>query len=108
MSRQSKDPEGFLRNPGREARQIESELVRRLSLMGIGPADSVAIRQFFHRQFAVKANRVQESMSSDLLGLGLLLLKLLRQSLVTGSNLKLEPATRALVETMLGRRTSIQ
>lgn len=108
VSNKPEDAEGFLRNPGREARHIESELVRRLSLMRIGADDSAAIRKLFDGKSTVKANREQESMISDLLGLGLVLVKLMRQSLATGSDLKLQPATRALVDAILGRRTSIQ
>jgi len=100
--------ESILRNPGREARYIESELVRRLSLMGIGADDSAAIRQLFERSSVGKESRLQESMTSDILGLGLVLVKLWHQYSAAGGHLKPEPATRALVDSMLGRRALIR
>lgn len=93
---------GFLRNPGREARSIECEFVRRLGLLGIRADDSAAIRQLFARAGTGKESRLQESVTADLLGLGLLLVKLLRQSAAAGGELTLEPATRAFVAAMLG------
>jgi hypothetical protein len=108
VSNKPEDVAGFLRNPGREARHIESELLRRLSLMGIDPDDSAAIRQLIERSAVGKESRQQGSMTSDILGLGLVLIKLVRQSSATGGHLKLERATRALVDAMLGSRVSIQ
>lgn len=98
---------GFLRNPGREARTIECEFVRRLALLGIRADDSAAIRQLFARAGTGKESRLQESVTADLLGLGLLLVKLLRQS-AAGGELTLEPATRAFVAAMLGAPAAIR
>lgn len=95
-------PPGFLRNPGREARSIECEFVRRLGLLGIRADDAAAIRQLFELAGTDRGSRQQEAATADLLGLGLLLVKLLCQSAAAGGELTLEPATRAFVAAMLG------
>ena len=99
---------GFLRNPGREARSIEGEFVRRLGLLGIRADDSAAIRQLFDRAGTGRESGLQESTTADLLGLGLVLVKLLRQSTAAGDGLPLEPATRAFVDAMLGAPAAAQ
>lgn len=96
----------FLRNPGREVRSIECEFVRRIGLLGIRADDSAAIRRLFERAGTEKSSRMQESITSDLLGLGLLLVCLLRQSSTAGG-LALEPATQAFVDAMLCAPASV-
>ena len=103
MSGKTEDTAGFLRNPGREVRCVESELLRRLGLMGIGADNAAAVRQVFGRRLLEKGNPLHESMISDLLGLGLVLAKLVHQISPSASDLWLEPATRALLDTMQGK-----
>lgn len=99
---------GFLRNPGREAHSIEGEFVRRLGLLGIRADNSAAIRQLFARAGTGRESGLQVSTTADLLGLGLVLVKLLRQSAAAGDGLPLEPATRAFVDAMLGAPAATQ
>ena len=103
MSGMTEDPAGFLRNHGLEVRCVESELLRRMYLMGIGADNAAAVRQVFGRSLLEKGNSLHESMITDLLGLGLVLAKLVHQILPSASALWLEPATRALLDTMQGK-----
>lgn len=94
----------LFKNPGREAARIEGELARRLCLLGIRPDDSAAIRRFFAGTFHGNARRQADSTTSDLLGLGLVMVKVVLQSSSAGSRFRLEPATRAFVDAMLHTR----
>lgn len=98
--------ESFFRNLGREAARVECELARRLLLLGIHLDDRAAIRRLFDSAYLGKVDRQRDSMTSDLLGLGLILVKLVRQSSSAGSDLQLEPATRAFVNGVLGTRSA--
>lgn len=100
--------EGVFRNPDREAARIECELARRMRLLGIRPDDSAAMRRFFDSAYLGNPSRQQDSMESDLLGLGLVIVKLIRTSSSAGSDILLEPATRAFVEAMFGMRAPNQ
>ena len=103
MNDKTEDTAGFLRNPGREVRCVESELLRRLGLMGIGADNAAAVRQVFGRSLLEKGAPLHQSMVTDLLGLGLVLAKLVHQISPSASDLWLEPATRALLDTMQGK-----
>lgn len=96
--------ERHFKNPGREAAHIEGELARRLCLLGVRLEDSAAIRQLFSGASQGNVGRQLDSTTSDLLGLGLVMVKVLRQSASAGSGLRLQPATRAFVDAMLGTR----
>lgn len=86
---------GFFRNPGREVARLEYEVARRLRLLGIAPDDRAGIRRLLAGP--------HDSMTADLLGLGLLLLRLLRQSSSAGRAPGLGPASRAFIDGLLGR-----
>lgn len=60
MSWQPEDTGGCLGNSGREARQIEPELLRRWGLMGIDADHSAAIRKLFEPTTVEKGSRRQE------------------------------------------------
>lgn len=86
--------EAFSRNPTREARNIEGELLRRLCMVGIRADDATAIRQLFDRGALGR--------TSELLGLGLLLLKLVRLSTAAGGELTLKAETHVFLDAVLG------
>ena len=91
---------GLLRNHGREAGRVEAELLRRLSLIGIGVNDDMAVRQLFERNLSATALRYRSLRHSDMLGLALLLMKLANRASVDNGFPALKPATRALLEGM--------
>lgn len=86
---------GFFRNPDREVARLEYEVARRLRLLGIAPGDRAAIRRWLADP--------QDSTTADLLGLGLLLVRLLRQSASAGRDPGLGPTSRAFIDGLLGR-----
>ena len=85
--------EAFSRNPWREARNIEHELFRRLSMSGVRADDAAAIRELL--------DRGANARTPELLGLGLLLVKLERISLAAGSELTLTAETHVFLEAVL-------
>ncbi|WP_428826545.1 hypothetical protein ACLIKD_20875 [Azonexus sp. IMCC34842] len=97
---------GFFRNPGREVARLEDEVARRLRLLGIAPDDRAGIRRLLAGPPAGKAGGQHDSTTADLLGLGLLLVRLLRQSASAGRNPGLGPTSRAFIDGVLGRRST--
>lgn len=89
---------GCFRNAGRELALVESELARRLRLLGIAADDRDAIRRLFGPAAASQA----ASTIPELLGLGLILAKLLRHASSAGSEPWLGPTTRTFMAAMRG------
>ncbi len=106
MNDQSSGRAGFLGNPGREARRVQAELLRRLGLIGIGAEDGAAVRRLLGQDAPIGGGHWQAALVADVLGLGLVMGKLVHRTAAGGPGLSLEPATRALLETLQGRPAS--